>query len=118
MRKINNLALVGAIPLLAALASRANAASISADQLEMLEWSDPERAAQIVDATPLSSNSVASEIEMLQIRGMIYADGTRDEDVFSVERRLEAIAGTGNESAVRALRAGLFRPPAQPVRRG
>jgi diguanylate cyclase (GGDEF)-like protein len=33
---------------------------------------------------------------------MIYADATRDEDVFTVERRLEAIAGAGDEGAVRA----------------
>ncbi len=39
---------------------------------------------------------------MLEIRGMIYADGTRDEDVYSVERRLAVIAGAGNDSAVRA----------------
>ncbi len=102
MRKANNLAWAGIIPVLAAFASGAGAASVSASQLEMLEWSDPERAAQIIDAAPLSAGSVAAEIEMLQIRGMIYADATRDEDVYSVERRLEAIAGTGDASAVRA----------------
>src|ERR1700736_3687076 len=102
MRKISNLAPLGAVLLFASLAPGAMAAAISANQLEMLEWSDPERAAQIVDATPPAPNSVASEIEMLQIRGMIYADGTRDEDVYAVERRLEAIAGTGDESAGRA----------------
>ena len=102
MRKVNNLALIGAI-LLSAATSGAAAESTFADQLEMLEWSDPERAAQIIDAAPpLSGISVASEIEMLEIRGMIYADATRDPDVYSVERRLEAIAGTGDESAVRA----------------
>ncbi|HEV7614368.1 MAG TPA: tetratricopeptide repeat-containing diguanylate cyclase [Steroidobacteraceae bacterium] len=103
MRKVDKLASITAILLSAAFASGAIAASSFADQLEMLEWSDPERAAQIIDAAPpLSANSVASEIEMLEIRGMIYADGTRDEDVYSVERRLEVIAGTGDESAVRA----------------
>src|SRR5450631_2221366 len=102
MRKVNNLALIGAI-LLSAATSGAAAESTFADQLEMLEWSDPERAEQIIDAAPpLSGISVASEIEMLEIRGMIYADGTRDEDVYRVERRLEAIAGTGDDSAVRA----------------
>jgi diguanylate cyclase (GGDEF)-like protein len=102
MSRINNFALIGAF-LLSALACRAVAEASYADQLEMLEWSDPERAAQIIDAAPpLSGNPAASEIELLEIRGMIYADGTRDEDVFSVERRLEAIAGTGDVSAVRA----------------
>ena len=87
----------------AAIASRAFAESTFADQLEMLEWADPERAAQMVDAAPpLSASSVAAEIEMLEIRGMVYADSTRDEDVYTVERRLEAIAGGGDDSAVRA----------------
>ncbi len=105
MRKVDKLASIGALLLAAAFGSGAIAASTLADQLEMLEWSDPERAAQTIDAAPpLSANSVASEIEMLEIHGMIYADGTRDEDVYSVERRLEAIAGTGDESAVRAAR--------------
>ena len=87
----------------AAIASRAFAESTFADQLEMLEWADPERAAQMIDAAPpLSASSVAAEIEMLEIRGMVYADSTRDEDVYTVERRLEAIAGGGDDSAVRA----------------
>src|ERR1700692_2379957 len=104
MRKVNNLALIGAI-LLSAATSGAAAESTFAGQLEMLEWADPERAAQIIDAAPpLSADSVASEIEMLEIRGMIYADGTRDEDVYAVERRLAVIAGGGNETAVRAAR--------------
>ena len=103
MPKIDKLASIGALLLSAAFGSGAIAASTGADQLEMLEWSDPERAAQIIDAAPpLSANSVASEIELLEIRGMIYADGGRDEDVYSVERRLEAIAGTGDDTAVRA----------------
>ena len=105
MRKVDHLALIGAFLLSAALASGAVAESTYADQLEMLEWSDPERAAQIIDAAPpLSGSPAASEIELLEIRGMIYADATRDEDVYSVERRLEAIAGIGDEAAVRAAR--------------
>jgi diguanylate cyclase (GGDEF)-like protein len=103
MRKLNSLALIGAILLSAVIASRAFAESTFADQLEMLEWADPERAAQMIDAAPpLSASSAAAEIEMLEIRGMVYADSTRDEDVYAVERRLEAIAGAGDDSAVRA----------------
>ena len=108
MRKIQNFAFAGAICLCSAglwpaVASGAVAESTFADQLEVLEWSDPERAAQMIDAAPpLSAPSVASEIEVLEIRGMIYADSTRDADVYAVERRLEAIASTGDDSAVRA----------------
>jgi diguanylate cyclase (GGDEF)-like protein len=103
MPRIKNIALAVAILLSAGVFSRAAAESTFADQLEMLEWSDPERAAQIVDAAPpLSSESVATEIEMLEIRGMVYADSTRDEDVYAVERRLEAIASADNDATVRA----------------
>ena len=103
MGKANNLALIGAMLLSATVASGKAAESTFADQLEMLEWSDPERAAQIVDGTPpLSADSSTSEIEMLQIRAMIYADNTRDDDVDAVLQRLDAIAHEGDETAVRA----------------
>jgi diguanylate cyclase (GGDEF)-like protein len=100
----NNIRLIGAIFLLsAAVAPGAAAGSTFADQLEMLEWSDPERAAHIVDAAPpLSADSSASEIEMLEIRGMVYADMTRDDDVDAVVQRLDDIARAGDQTAVRA----------------
>jgi diguanylate cyclase (GGDEF)-like protein len=103
MRIINNIASIGAGLLLATFAARAATESTFADQLEMLEWSDPERAAQIIDAAPpLAPDGDESEIEMLEIRGMIYADSSRDQDVYAVERRLESIARNGDDSAVRA----------------
>jgi diguanylate cyclase (GGDEF)-like protein len=103
MAKANNFALIGAILLSATFASGAVAESTFANQIEMLEWSDPERAAQIIDAAPpLSADSDASEIEMLEIRAMVYADGTRDEDVHAVEQRLDALAREGDESAIQA----------------
>jgi diguanylate cyclase (GGDEF)-like protein len=103
MRKVNKLALIGAILLSAGYASVAVAKSTFADRLEMLEWSDPERAAQIIDAAPpLAADSGAAEIEMLEIRGMVYADGTRDTDVDGVLQRLDVLAGAGDASAVRA----------------
>src|SRR3984957_12295119 len=103
MRKLNNLALIAAIWLPLALASSAAAQSTFADQLEMLEWSDPERAAQIIDAAPpLSADGDAAEIDMLEIRAMVYADSSRDEDVHAVEQRLDTIARSGDAAAVRA----------------
>jgi diguanylate cyclase (GGDEF)-like protein len=103
MRKVDNLTLAAAILLSSTVASATVAGSTFADQLEMLEWSDPERAAQIIDAAPpLSANSDAAEIEMLEIRGMVYADSTRDEDVRAVEQRLDGIARAGDASALRA----------------
>jgi diguanylate cyclase (GGDEF)-like protein len=105
MRKINRLALIGTFLLSAGYASGAAAASTFADQLEMLEWSDPERAAQIIDAAPpLAANSTASEIDMLEIRAMVFADSNRDEDINSIEQRLNVIAASGDASALRASR--------------
>ncbi len=82
MPKINSFARVGAVLLAAALASTAFAprAAVSAagtgsgyaDQLEMLEWSDPERAAQLIDAAPrLTEDASAEEIDIREIRGII-----------------------------------------------
>ena len=103
MRKINKILLFGALLLSAGFAFGATGKSTFADQLEMLEWSDPERAVQIVDAAPpLPADSTASEIEMLEIRAMVYADSSRDEDVNTIERRLDVIAAAGDASALRA----------------
>jgi diguanylate cyclase (GGDEF)-like protein len=104
MGKNNKLLIFGTILLSAAYASGGAAAeSTFVNQLEMLEWSDPERAAQIVDAAPpLPMDSTASEIDMLEIRAMIYADSSRDEDVSTIEQRLDVIAGGGDVSALRA----------------
>jgi diguanylate cyclase (GGDEF)-like protein len=103
MQKVHHLGLIEAFLLCTAFAAGAVADPVSAGQLEMLEWSDPERAAQVIDAAPpLVADSSQAEIEMLEIRGMIYADSRRDEDVFGIERRLEAIASAGNDAAIRA----------------
>jgi diguanylate cyclase (GGDEF)-like protein len=94
---------IASVVIFAAFAPGAAAASTFADHLEMLEWSDPERAAQILDtAPPLPADSSASEIDMLEIRGMIYADNTRDDDIDAVVQRLDAIARGGDQAAIRA----------------
>jgi diguanylate cyclase (GGDEF)-like protein len=103
MRKADNLALIGAFLLSVTLASGAAAESTFADQLEMLEWSDPERAAQIIDAAaPVPADLPSSELEMLEIRAMVYADSSRDNDVNTLVQRLDAIARAGDEAAARA----------------
>ncbi|MGH8338442.1 MAG: tetratricopeptide repeat protein, partial [Gammaproteobacteria bacterium] len=71
----------------------------------MLEWSDPERAAQIADAAPPPAADAAAgtgEIEMLEIRGMIYADSARDEDIERIVQRLDVIGRVDEASAARA----------------
>jgi diguanylate cyclase (GGDEF)-like protein len=92
-----------AVVLSAAFAHLARADSLSPDRLEMLEWADPERAAQVIDAVgPPATDSVSAEIDMLEIRAMVFADISRDADVDAIIRRLDAIARDGNASAVRA----------------
>src|ERR1700734_4370445 len=102
MRKINKILLFGAILLRSGFAFGADGKSF-AHQGEVLEWADPERAVQTVDAAPpLPADSTASEIEMLEIRAMVYANSSRDEDVNAIERRLDVIASAGDASALRA----------------
>jgi len=103
-KKTNNLPVIGALLLSAcSYASAAAAESTFSNQLEMLEWSDPERAAQIIDAAPpLAAGSGTSEIDMLEIRAMIFADGSREEDVAAIEQRLDVIASAGGTAALRA----------------
>ncbi|HEX3845825.1 MAG TPA: tetratricopeptide repeat-containing diguanylate cyclase [Steroidobacteraceae bacterium] len=116
MRKKNILAPAAAL-LLAAAIARARADAPYPDQLEMLEWADPERAAQIIDAAPpLAPRGDSAEINMLEIRGMIYADLSRDEDVDRILRRLVNIGQGGDASAMRAshfVRAYLARQHTQ-----
>src|ERR1700693_2367795 len=107
MKKNKDIALMGPILLSAGVAFGAAAESTFADQLEMLEWSDPERAAQIIDAAaPLSAELSAAEIEMLEIRAMVYADSSRDDDINTLVQRLDVVARAGDEAAARA---ALFR---------
>ena len=105
MRKVNNLALVAAIWLPLALVSGAAAQSTFADQLEMLEWSDPERAAQIIDAAPpLSADGDAAEIDMLE--DLILAAHTDAKEKIDQMAEAEMKNATGGMS----LPAGLKLP--------
>src|ERR1700682_5070406 len=82
MRKTNSLALLGATAATVTPPGSppgAAAASTDADRLEMLEWSDPERAAQILDAAPpLAASSVGAGIEVVEMRGMILCERPPD----------------------------------------
>jgi diguanylate cyclase (GGDEF)-like protein len=83
--------------------SGARAEAISADKLEMLEWTDPERAAQAIDAAgPVPKDASAAEFDMLEIRAMVFADTGRDADIDAIVRRLDTVARDGNAAAIRA----------------
>ncbi len=72
------------------------------DRIEMLDWSDPERAEKLLDAVPILAESRASDVEMLEVRAMVYVDVRRDPDVEAIIARLQTIAQHGAQSAVLA----------------
>ena len=71
------------------------------DRIEMLDWSDPERAAES-STTPRLAKGRASEIQFLEIRGMVLVDIRRDADADATMARLKEIADVGDQSAVLA----------------
>ncbi|MDP9065951.1 MAG: diguanylate cyclase, partial [Pseudomonadota bacterium] len=87
-----------------AFATVANAASshFFADRLEMLDWADPERAAQILSAGPGPDELRSSAVEALEVRGMIYTDVHRDAEVEATIGRLQALGRAGNTGATAA----------------
>src|ERR1700693_666332 len=98
-------ALVCVLGLAAAGAAGGAAASVEqsfADRIEMVDWSDPERAAQLIDAVPTPAERRAPEIQMLEVRGMVLSDVHRDLDVDATIARLQLLADQGDKSAAAA----------------
>jgi len=87
---------------LAAAAAAAPAERSLADRIELLDWSDPERAEQLTYAVVTPGETGASEVEMLVVRGMVYVDVRRDADVDAAIARLESFARQGDRSAAAA----------------
>jgi diguanylate cyclase (GGDEF)-like protein len=105
MRHIKIGALVCVLGLAAAGAAGGAAASVEqsfADRIEMVDWSDPERAAQLIDAVPTPAERRAPEIQMLEVRGMVLSDVHRDLDVDATIARLQLLAHQGDKSAAAA----------------
>jgi diguanylate cyclase (GGDEF)-like protein len=101
MRQFLKIAIVCAIGW--AAAARASAEQTPVDRIEMLDWTDPERAAQIADTASTSAENRASEVQMLEVRGMVYVDVRRDSDVDATITRLQTIARSGDGSAAPAV---------------
>ena len=102
MRHIKNGALVCVLGLAAAGAAGGAAAPVEqsfAERVEMVDWSDPERAAQLIDAVPSPAERHAPEIQTLEVRGMVLADVHRDLDVDATIARLQMLAQQGDKSA-------------------
>ncbi|MGA2776500.1 MAG: GGDEF domain-containing protein [Steroidobacteraceae bacterium] len=72
------------------------------NQIEMLDWSDPERAEKMIDMASVTADSSASEVEMLEVCGMVYVDVRRDSDVDATIADLQTIAQDGDASAALA----------------
>jgi diguanylate cyclase (GGDEF)-like protein len=77
------------------------AAQSFGDRIEMLDWSDPPRAAKMIEG-PALGKMRDSDVQFLEVRGMVYADVRRDSDVDATIARLKSLADDGDQSAVLA----------------
>src|SRR5271170_7182591 len=102
MRQFRKNALIWIMGWAAAATAAATAEQTLTDRIEMLDWSDPERAEKLIDATPASSEGGTSEVQMLEVRGMVYADVHRDSDVDATIARLQTLSQHGDKSAILA----------------
>jgi diguanylate cyclase (GGDEF)-like protein len=100
MRPFSKCALVGLLGW--AAASAAAAEQSFGDRIEMLDWSDPERAEKIID-DPTLAKGRASEVQFLEVRGMVLVDVRRDADVEATIAHLKTIADDGDQSAILAM---------------
>ena len=102
MRQFRRIALVWVMGWAAAATAGASAEQTLIDRIEMLDWSDPERAEQLIYAVTAPTERLPSEVQMLEVRGMVYVDVRRDEEVDATIARLQAIAQRGDQSAILA----------------
>jgi diguanylate cyclase (GGDEF)-like protein len=96
MRQFRQIALVWVMGWAAAATAGASAEQTLIDRIEMLDWSDPERAEKIIDTVPATVVSTASEVQMLEVRGMVYVDVRRDSNVDATIAHLQTIAQDGD----------------------
>src|SRR6202044_353509 len=97
MRRIRKSALVGILGWGAAVSGHAADQSF-ADRIEMLDWSDPQRAAKMIEG-PALGKVRDSDVQFLEVRGMVYADVRREADVDATLARLKSLAEDGDQSA-------------------
>jgi diguanylate cyclase (GGDEF)-like protein len=100
MRRLRKTALIALSALAAAVSVRAADQSFG-DRIEMLDWSDPQRAEKMIDAPALGKGRDA-DVQFLEVRGMVFADVQRDADVDSTIARLQSMADDSDQSAVLA----------------
>jgi diguanylate cyclase (GGDEF)-like protein len=69
-----------------------------ADRIEMLDWSDPQRAAKMIEG-PALGKVRDSDVQFLEVRGMVYADVRREAEVDATLARLKSLAEDGDQTA-------------------
>jgi diguanylate cyclase (GGDEF)-like protein len=80
----------------------ASAPQSVADRIETLDWSDPERALRAIESTGPSDEGHKTDIPMLEVQGVVYADMHRRSKVDEIIARLRTIGAQGNEAAALA----------------
>jgi diguanylate cyclase (GGDEF)-like protein len=94
--------LIGLAALGAATPAIAAAEESLAEHIEMLDWTDPQRAEQFLGAEPIPAEIRTPDVQMLEVCGMVYTDVQRDADVDATLSRLQAIAKRGDKGAILA----------------
>jgi diguanylate cyclase (GGDEF)-like protein len=80
----------------------ASAPQAASDRIEALDWSDPERALRAIETIGPSHEGPETDIPMLEIRGVVYADMHRQSTVDETITRLHTIDAQGNKAAALA----------------
>ena len=88
--------------LVAAVAVSAPVEQNFSDRVEMLDWTDPERAAQLLDAAQMAALNRSPELQLMEVRGMVFADVRRDADFDATVVKLHGLAQKGDAAAIRA----------------
>ena len=102
MRLIGKGILVCLLGLVAAVAVAMPSEQTFADRVEMMDWSDPERAAQLLDTAQTAVLKRSPELQLMEVRGMVFADVRRDADFDATVNKLHAMTQDGDEAATLA----------------
>ena len=69
------------------------------DRIEILDWSDPERALRSIQTIEPAKDGLAGDIPMLEVQGEVYADMHHRAEVDETIATLHAIAARGSRAA-------------------
>ena len=98
MRLKGVIGLIGLITFAGGLALAADADYSISDRIEMLDWSDPERAGLVLDGAS-GAKLQSADVQFLEVSGMVYADLRRDADLKRVVDTLKDLAQNNDRLA-------------------